>query len=70
MLPAHLHTVVEIQRERCYTLLQEAQTAQLIAQFRHTQPTLWASGLAYLGDWLIVCGYWLKGHHELARIPK
>ena len=68
MLPAHLHTVVEIQRERCQALLQEAQTAQLIAQAQHSQPAFWASGLAHLGDWLIVCGYWLKRHNKSAQV--
>jgi len=70
MLPTHLHTVVEIQRERCQALLQEAQTAQLIAQVQHSQPAFWASSLAYLCDWLIVCGYWLKRHHKSASVTQ
>ena len=68
MLPANLSTVIEIQRERCQALLKEAQAAQLLAQVRHDQPTLWEDCLSHLGEWLIASGQWLKNQNKSAHV--
>jgi hypothetical protein len=64
MFPSNLYFVHDLSQEYQRRRLREAETARLLQRITSARVSRWANGLLQLGEWLTVCGTWLKRRYD------
>ena len=64
MFSSNLYFVHDLSQEYQRRRLREAETDRLLQRITSTRVSRWGSGLFQLGEWLTVCGTWLKRRYD------
>ncbi len=64
MFPLNSYLVRHLCQEYQQKRLREAEVYQHLRRFTSARPPYWTRGLARVGEWLIVCGGWLKRRYD------